>query len=79
MRIDDTVLYEQFLAARRRAIEVTDEYRNSAADDPHRAVLWQEVVHETEAARTCLEDWLRAAERATADASASDGPPAPHG
>jgi hypothetical protein len=58
MRIDDMVLYEQFVAARLKAVELTDAYRATEADDPHRAVLWESVVHQTELARGLLETWL---------------------
>jgi hypothetical protein len=59
MRIDDTVLYEQFVAARMKAVELTDSYRETTADDPRRAVLWEGVVRQTELARGLLESWLR--------------------
>jgi len=58
MRIDDTMLYEQFVAARARAVELTDAYRATAIDDPKRAVLWERVVRQTEEARGLLESWL---------------------
>ena len=58
MRIDDTVLYEQFVVARTRAVELTDAFRATAADDPRRAILWEGVVRETELARGLLESWL---------------------
>lgn len=58
MRIDDMVLYEQFVAARLKAVELTDAYRAAAADDPRRAVLWEGVVRQTELARGLLESWL---------------------
>ncbi len=59
MRLDDTVLYEQFVAARLKAVELTDAYRQTAADDPRRAVMWEGVVRQTELARGLLETWLR--------------------
>jgi len=67
MRIDDTVLYEQFAEARLKAVELTDAYRETAADDPRRAVLWEGVVRQTELARGLLESWL-----ATIPLSSSD-------
>ena len=60
MRIDDTVLYEQFVAARLKAVELTDIYRETDADDPRRAVLWEGVVRQTELARGLLVSYLRA-------------------
>ena len=60
MRIDDTVLYEQFVEARLKAVELTDTYRDTPADDPRRAVLWEGVVRQTEIARGLLENWLAA-------------------
>jgi hypothetical protein len=59
MRIDDTVLYEQFVAARLKAVELTDAYRQTAADDPRRTILWEGVVGQTEIARVLLESWLQ--------------------
>ncbi len=58
MRIDDAVLYEQFVAARTKAVELTDAYRATAADDPRRATMWEGVVRQTEVARGLLESWL---------------------
>jgi hypothetical protein len=58
MRIDDTILYEQFVAARTKAVELTDAYRATAADDPRRAIMWEGVVRQTEVARELLESWL---------------------
>jgi hypothetical protein len=58
MPLDDTMLYEQFAAARLKAVELTDAYRETAADDPRRAVLWEGVVRQTELARGLLESWL---------------------
>jgi len=52
------MLYEQFAAARLRAVELTDAYRETAVDDPRRAVLWEGVVRQTELARGLLESWL---------------------
>lgn len=59
MRIDDTVLYEEFVAARLRAVELTDAYREMPTDDPCRPLLWDGVVRQTEHARCLLEAWLR--------------------
>jgi hypothetical protein len=61
MRIDDSVLYQEFVAARLRAVELTDAYRELAADDPCRPLLWDGVVSQTERARCLLESWLQAA------------------
>ncbi len=58
MRMDNTMLYEQFVAARARAVELTDAYRATAAYDPRRAILWEGVVRQTEVARGLLESWL---------------------
>jgi hypothetical protein len=58
MRIDDSLLYEQFVAARVEAVALTDIYRETAADDPRRGVLWEAVVRQTESARVLLESWL---------------------
>ncbi len=60
MRIDETVLYQQFVDARLKAVELTDAYRATAADDPRRAILWEGVVRQTELARGLLESWLHA-------------------
>jgi hypothetical protein len=59
MGIDHTVLYEQFVAARLKAVELTDTYRQTPADDPRRGVIWEGVVRQTELARVLLESWLR--------------------
>jgi hypothetical protein len=58
MRFDDTIVYEQFVAARLKAVELTDAFRETSADDPARAVLWEGVVRQTEVARGLLESWL---------------------
>jgi len=58
MRFDDTIVYEQFVAARLKAVELTDAYRETSADDPRRAILWENVVRQTELARGLLESWL---------------------
>jgi hypothetical protein len=71
MRFDDTVLYEQFVNARLKAVELTDTYRETSADDPRRAVLWEGVVRQTEVARGLLESWLASDPEATAEASAN--------
>ena len=59
MRIDNSVLYEDFVAARLRAVELTDAYRDMPADDPCRPLLWDRVVRQTEHARCLLESWLQ--------------------
>jgi hypothetical protein len=71
MRFDDTVLYEQFVNARLKAVELTDTYRETSADDPRRAVLWEGVVRQTEVARGLLESWLASSREAEGDASAN--------
>lgn len=63
MRIDDTVLYEQFVAARLKAVELTDAYRLTPTDDPRRAVIWEGVIRQTEVARGLLESWLESPDR----------------
>ena len=60
MSFEDSVLYEQFVDARLKAVELTDSYRQTAVDDPRRAVLWEGVVRQTEVARGLLESWLEA-------------------
>lgn len=55
----DTVLYEEFLEARREAIDLTDAFHNVHAGDPRRKALWEGVVRQTELARRLLETWLR--------------------
>ena len=59
MRIDETTLYEQFVTARLKAVEMTDAYRQTPTDDPRRAVLWEGVVRQTALARGLLESWLQ--------------------
>ena len=57
--MDDSVLFERFVDARRHAVELTDHYHAAAAQgDLHRAELWAQVVVQTEAARLLLESWL---------------------
>ena len=58
--VDDTVLYEQFLVARERAIALTDIYRASRASGAAQPELWDSVMRQTETARLLLERWLRA-------------------
>ena len=62
MRIDETVLYEEFVQARQEAVELTDRYREAPSDAPDRDVLWQRVVNQTETARLLLVSWLREVE-----------------
>jgi hypothetical protein len=77
MPFEDSVLYEQFVDARLKAVELTDSYRETAVDDPRRAVLWEGVVRQTELARGLLESWLtaepaaRAVVRMTANTAAA--------
>lgn len=62
MRIDETVLYEEFGQARQEAVELTDRYREAPADAPDRDLLWERVVNQTETARLLLVCWLRETE-----------------
>ncbi|GAC1317779.1 MAG: hypothetical protein NVSMB2_11880 [Chloroflexota bacterium] len=55
----DTVLYEEFLEARRVAIDLTDAFQNVEAGDPRREAIWEGVVRQTEVARRLLDTWLR--------------------
>jgi hypothetical protein len=71
MRIQDTVLYEQFVNARLKAVELTDSYRETSVDDPRRAVLWEGVVRQTEVARGLLESWLASDRQAAGQTSAN--------
>ena len=59
MVLQDSVLYEEFVDARRVAVELTDRYRETSADDPSRPELWERVVRQTETARLLLEKWLQ--------------------
>jgi hypothetical protein len=68
MPLDDTMLYEQFAAARLKAVELTDAYRETSADDPRRAIFWEGVVRQTELARGLLESWLALRPAAAAQA-----------
>ena len=54
------ILYDRFVDARRRAVELTDRYNAMPLSDPARAEAWGQVVLHTEAARQLLESWLRA-------------------
>ena len=59
MRIEEPVLYDEFIRARQQAIVLTDEYREAKdADTPARNQLWARVVRQTETARLLLESWL---------------------
>jgi hypothetical protein len=62
MRIDDTVLYEEFVRARQEAVKLTDRYREAPADAQERDLLWERVVRQTETARLLLVSWLREVE-----------------
>lgn len=65
MRIEETVLYDEFIRARQQAIALTDEYREAKhADAPERDQLWARVVRQTETARILLESWLEYGEPA---------------
>lgn len=67
MRIDETVLYEEFVRARQEAVSLTDRYREAPADAPDRAQLWERVVRQTESARLLLESWLHAGQDEAAE------------
>jgi hypothetical protein len=56
---DQTVLFEQFVAAREQAIALTDRFVTTPGDDSTRDELWQHVVRQTGTARPLLERWLR--------------------
>jgi hypothetical protein len=62
MRIDDTVLYEEFVRARQEAVKLTDRYREAPTDAQERDLLWERVVRQTETARLLLVSWLREVE-----------------
>ncbi len=55
MPISEAVLYDQFARARQQAVELTDRYRDAPSDAPYRDELWEQVVHQTETARSLLE------------------------
>lgn len=57
--MDETVLYDQFAAARRNAIAITDLYHQAAMSDPNRTEGWERVMRQTESARVLLERWLQ--------------------
>ena len=59
LTVDETVLYDEFLAAREKAIALTDRYHASARTSSDRAELWDDVMRQTETARLLLERWLR--------------------
>ena len=59
MRIEETVLYEEFVRARQEAVALTDKYREAYETDAlDRDQLWERVVRQTETARLLLESWL---------------------
>jgi hypothetical protein len=58
MDLRSTMLYEDFQQARLAAVEVTDQYRDVAADDPHKDALWRDVVSRTDLAHQLLKRWL---------------------
>jgi hypothetical protein len=55
LSVDQTVLYEQFVAAREKAMALTDHFRATNPNDPARAELWDGVMRQTETARLLLE------------------------
>ncbi|MBV8715453.1 MAG: hypothetical protein JOZ65_10340 [Chloroflexi bacterium] len=59
LTVDETVLYDEFLAAREKAIALTDRYHASTPTSSDRAELWDGVMRQTETARLLLERWLR--------------------
>src|ERR1700737_3028777 len=58
MRLDDTVLYEEFVRARQEAMRLTDRYRDASLDAADLAALWEQVVRQTETAQGLLLSWL---------------------
>jgi hypothetical protein len=54
----ESVLYDDFNAARRDAIALTDQYLEAAPGDPARAELWERAMLRTETARLLLDKWL---------------------
>jgi hypothetical protein len=58
-KVDEAVLYEQFLAAREEAILLTDRFASCPREDPKREELWDIAMRQTETARLLLEEWLR--------------------
>jgi hypothetical protein len=60
MPTSEAVLYDQFARARQEAVKLTDRYRDAPSDAPDRDELWEQVVHQTETARSLLECLLRA-------------------
>ena len=52
-------LYDQFDAARRAAIALTDQYLDSTPDDADRDEFWKRAMLQTERARLLLDEWLR--------------------
>jgi len=55
---NNLALDDQFNAARRAAIALTDQYSESALDDPDRDELWRRAMLQTERARLLLDEWL---------------------
>jgi hypothetical protein len=62
MSFDDTILYEQFVDARLKAVELTDAFRETPTNDSRRAVMWDEAMRQTELARGLLESYLAASQ-----------------
>jgi hypothetical protein len=60
--LDQTMLFEQFVAAREHAIALTDRFDTTAINDPSRVDLWNHVMRQTDRARLLLERWLRSGE-----------------
>jgi hypothetical protein len=60
--LNDTIRYEDFQDAQQAAVEVTDRYRDTPADDPRKDALWREVVIRTEFSQRLLKRWLAKAD-----------------
>lgn len=54
----ETALYEEFLEARRVAIDLTDAFDRTDVNDPGRDAIWERVRRQTEFARRLLDAWL---------------------
>jgi hypothetical protein len=65
MPISEAVLYDQFTRARMEAVKLTDRYRDAPSDAPYRDELWEQVVNQTETARSLLECFLDEPHQAT--------------
>ncbi len=61
------MLYDEFAQARQEAVKLTDRYRDAPSDAPYRDQLWEQVVHQTETARSLLERLLDEPHHASTD------------